>query len=262
MRHRSIWIPRRVLWRTAAALAVLAAFHGASRSAPSSGFDLVLRSIEDQDPIVTIEGDVDLTGIDVQLRQQLPGEIRQAAPDLFLDRDVAVLRYRNIRATVTGVQFATTGVPREVAVQATVLISADRERARLSLAGRQWNPDGNADVAVVDLAGRIAVAPSGGAVLNASALLDQIRIQVLLQLFNGMTLKVPLGGRQIASRSFDVAPSQYVPAGTTITSISVLAVQGKTARVRVVLTLPLADAGTPNSSASDAGVPDTGTVSP
>lgn len=262
MRHRSIWIPRRALWCTAAALAVLSAFHGASRSAPLSA-NLVLRSIEDQDSIVIIEGDVDLTGIDAQLRQQLPGELRKAAPDLFLDRDAALLRYRNIRATVTDVQLATAANSQGVAVQAKVLISADRERvAGVSLAGRQWKPDGNADAAVVELAGRIAVAPDGGATLKASALLDQIRIQVLLHLLNGLALQISLGGRQIDSRSLDVAPSKYVPVGTTITSISVIAVQGKKARVRVVVTLPAADAGTPDSSASDAGVPDTGTVSP
>jgi hypothetical protein len=253
------------MWRAAAVLAVLAARHGASRSAPSSGFDLVLRSIEDQDPIVTIEGDVDLTGIDAQLRQQLPGEIRRAAPVLFGDLDLTPvpLRYRNIRATVTDVRFATTGTRQEIGVLATVLISADRERARLSLAGWRWHPDGNADVAVIDLAGRIAVAPSGGAALKASALLDRIGIQIRLQLLNGMTpLQVPLHGRQVASRSFDVAPPTHVPAGTAITCFSVLAIQGRRARVRVVLTISSADAGTPNSSASDAGVPDTGTVSP
>jgi hypothetical protein len=253
-----------VLWPAAAALAVLAALHGASRSAPSSGFDLVLRSIEDQDPIVTIEGDVDLTGIDAELRQQLPGEIRKAAPDLFLDRDAATLYYRNIRATVADVQFATIANSQGVvAVLAKVLISADRERvAGVSRAGRRWKPDGNADLAVVELAGRLAVVPSGGATLKASALLDQIHIQIRLHLFHGLTLKISLGGREVVSRSFDVAPSTYVPAGTTITSFSVLAVEGKTARVRVVVTLPPADASTPDSSASDAGVPDTGTVNP
>lgn len=62
--------------------------------------------------------------------------------------------------------------------------------------------------------------------------------------------------------TFDVAPSAYVPAGTAVTSFSFLVIQGKTARVRVGLALPPADAATSDSGSSDAGVSDPGPVSP
>ncbi|XXX76137.1 hypothetical protein WMF30_51660 [Sorangium sp. So ce134] len=217
-------------------------------STPSSAADFTLRAIEDQDPVVTIEGDADLAHLDAEIRRQLPDAIRNAAPDLFQDRTVLFLRYVNVTAAVTDVRFTTGATPQEIVIRATVLIRADRERLTRRLA---WRSDGNADVASVDLDGRISVKPDGPSALKASALLDQVRLQISLQLFNGVSARVSLGGREVGSRSFEIAPSAYVPAGTTITSYGVSGIEGKTARVRLVLNLPAAvtapgDAGAPH----------------
>lgn len=264
MRHKWKQSPRGAISSarrapSALVIVVVVVLGGLLLSAPSSAADFVLRAIKDQDPVITIEGDVDLAHLDREIRRQAPDAIRNAAPGLFSGATVPPLRYVNVTVDVTDVQFKTGATPQEIAAHATVMIRAERQRLTPVFRGLnthvEWKPDGNADVAVVDLDGRISVKPDGAAALKASALLDHISVQILLHLFKGVTIQSALGGREVGSRSFGIAPSAYVPVGTTITSCGVTAIQGKTARVRLVLTLPPivaapADAGAPDASSS------------
>jgi hypothetical protein len=262
MQYRWNQVPRGVrsaAHGVASALVVVAALSGALLSAPARADDFALRSIEAQDHVLTIEGDADLARLDSEIRRQASDAIRNAVPDLFKGATIPPLRYVNVTVNVTDVQFKTGATPHEIVVGVTVKIRADRERLRPIWRGIHsrvdWTPDGNADVAEIRLDGRIVLNPDGASLLKASALLDHISVQVLLQLFNdlfnGVTVQHAFGGRQIGC-SFNVTPGAYRTDGITLTSFGVTAIQGKTAQVRLVLTLPPpdpapADAGTPPS---------------
>lgn len=255
MQYRWKQIPRGVRLAAhgvASVLVVVAALSGALLPAPALADDFALRSIEAEGRVLTIDGDANLARLDSEIRRQAPEAIRNAAPALFNGATVPPLRYVNVTANVTDVQFKTGATPHEIVVGVTVKICADRERLRPIWRGIHsrvdWTHDGNADVAEVHLDGRIALNLEGPSLLKASALLDKISLQILLHLFNGVTVQRALGGHQIGA-SFNVTPGSYKTDGITVTSYGVTAIQGKTAQVRLVLTLPppdraLVDGGT------------------
>lgn len=167
----------------------------------------------------------DLNQLAVELRDKLPGMLRESFPAAFSQIDLGVLRYVNQRASVINVSFSLRG-PKELGVTGTLSLDADRERRKLSWRGARWDPDGAATVATATFSGRLT-ATAAGTELVLDALLDEGSIDPQLQELRGwLTIAGKLNGVRIGGRRISTADAGLTP-GTAVQSFDLASIDAR-----------------------------------
>lgn len=175
---------------------------GAVGSGRAQEADLDIGRVRLRGATLVVAGSAGLAPVEQAIREHADEELRRAAPWLFADLDVAVLRYRDTRARVASVRFNRVADTHQLGVAIAVELHSARERRRITRHGLEWASDGSAHVATVTAEFRVIVAfdTSGLAVVSLRA--DRFTPTVHLEALRGASVSIPadhdLGRRVVA----------------------------------------------------------------
>lgn len=189
-----------------------------------------------------IEGDASLSIIRSAIEHQVPGLLRERLPELFTERTVGNLKYRDFHAEVDSVSFRSTGSDRELGVTIRVTLRAERAQLVVNWHGihstTSWRDDGSVDAIQFEAVGRVAFAITLPRTIVARGLLDSVSGTVQLELLRGLTASATFNGRELQSRTVQVPVPEGVSPSVQIDDARIVRVSGDDAHVQVQVSVP------------------------